>query len=121
MPWKKANKDLIKLLEETVPLYKCDMKAMFGSPTFFINGNMFAGVHEDTVILRLSEEDRKQIQSLHAEVKPFTPMQGHIMKEYMALPQSFCSKREIFRDWLKHSYQYATTLPPKKPKVSRKK
>jgi TfoX/Sxy family transcriptional regulator of competence genes len=118
--WKKANKELIRLLESELLKYKCDRKMMFGSPTVFINNNMFAGVHEDTVIIRLSEGDRKDILSLYSEVLPFMPMEGRVMKEYAALPASVCSKAEIFEEWLNRSYQYAVSLPPKEKKHKRK-
>ena len=120
MAWKKANKELISLLESEMLKYKCDRKMMFGSPTFFINNNMFADVHEDTVIIRLSEGDRKDIFSLYGEILPFVPMEGHVMKEYAALPESVSSKAEIFEEWLERSYQYAVSLPPKETKHKRK-
>lgn len=113
MPWKKANKDLIALLENEVKRFNCDRRVMFGSPTFFVNGNMFAGVHEDTVIMRLSEADREQVFTRHKEVKPFTPMGAHAMKEYAALPESLCHDAATFRHWLERSFQYARSLPPK--------
>ena len=74
MVWDKADKGLIELLEKALEAYSCDRKFMFGSPTFFINNNMFAGVHQHTVILCLSETDRKEITATHAEAKPFEPM-----------------------------------------------
>ncbi len=120
LAWKKANKELIRLLESEMLKYKCDRKMMFGAPTFFINNNMFVGVHEDTVIIRLSEGDRKDIFSLYSDVSPFVPMEGRVMKEYAALPESICSKAEIFKEWLNRSYQYAVSLPPKEKKHKRK-
>lgn len=113
MPWKKANKELIQLLEKTVVKFPCDRRAMFGSPTFFVNNNMFAGVHEDTVIMRLSEADRQKMYSQYKEVKPFTPM-GRRMKEYAALPANFVKNTPVFDEWLPRSFRFAQALPPKK-------
>lgn len=91
---------------------------MFGSPTFFVTGNMFAGVHEDTVIMRLPETDRSKISSLYPEVKPFTPM-GRPMKEYVAVPENIVRNYNVFDEWLGRSFDFARSLPAKKP--SRKK
>ena len=113
MPWKKANKELIILLEKTFAQYPCDRRVMFGAPTFFVNNNMFAGVHEDTVIMRLSDADRQRISSQYKEVKPFTPM-GRPMKEYVALPENFVKNAAVFSEWLGRSSQFARSLPPKK-------
>lgn len=121
MPWKKANKDLINLLEKMMLNYRCDRRVMFGAPTFFVNGNMFAGVHEDTIIIRLSELDLKEIFNLFKDVKPFTPMGNHIMKEYAAVPESFVEKPVVLKQWLDKSYKYASSLPHKAAKRSSKK
>jgi TfoX/Sxy family transcriptional regulator of competence genes len=120
MPWKKANRELMQLLEDSLKDYKTEKKMMFGSATFFINNNMFAGVHEDYVILRLSEADRQGVFSKYKEVVQFTPM-GRVMKEYAALPEHISADKAIFMDLLDRSYRYTTSLPPKEKKKSRKK
>ncbi|MFC2122848.1 TfoX/Sxy family protein [Bacteroidota bacterium] len=121
MPWKKASAELINLLEESMVNFRCDRKMMFGSPTFFVNNNMFAGVHQDTIIMRLPEQDRQEMQSRYDEAAPFEPMAGHIMKEYIALPESLSGNNDILQEWLNRSYEYALSLPPKEPKRPRKK
>jgi TfoX/Sxy family transcriptional regulator of competence genes len=119
LPWEKADKDLIELLEKSLEKYPCDRRVMFGSPTFFTSDNMFAGVHQHTVILRLSDTDRAALYAAHEEAGPFTPMPGRPMKEYAALPASLCKNSTVFNDFLKRSYDYALSLPPKP--VMRKK
>jgi TfoX/Sxy family transcriptional regulator of competence genes len=86
---------------------------MFGAVTYFVNGNMFAGIHEDTIILRLSEKDRQEIMAADDEVKLFEPMEGRPMKEYVALPEPVYNQPDIFQRWLKRSYEYALSLKPK--------
>lgn len=112
MPWKKANKELISLLDKLMWDYNCDRRQMFGSPTFFANGWMFTGVHEDTIILRLSEADRKEISSQFNEVKPFTPM-GRVMKDYMAVPTAVAGQETSLKQWMDRSFAYTKSLPPK--------
>ena len=120
MAWKKANPALIELLEATVRSYDCDRRVMFGSPTFFVNNNMFAGVFEDSVILRLSEADRRAVSAAYDEVGPFTPMAGRPMKEYVAFPESLTSEPAVFGEWLEQSYRYAASLAPKEPRRAKK-
>ncbi len=115
MPWKKANPELIGILEKAMPDFMAERRPMFGSPTFFAHGNMFAGVHEDTVILRLSDKDLEKIQADHPEVGPFTPM-GRAMKEYAALPAALVRNETVFKNWLKRSFAYASSLPPRNQK-----
>ena len=61
--WKKVSPELNRFLEKSMAPFAAERRPMFGASTFFVKGNMFAGIHEDTIILRLSEEDRQEIQS----------------------------------------------------------
>jgi TfoX/Sxy family transcriptional regulator of competence genes len=112
MPWKKANKEMIAQLENLMRSYDCDRRPMFGSPTFFVNGRMFTGVHEDTIILRLSETDQKEISLQSKEVKPFTPM-GRVMKDYVAIPEKAAGQETFLKYWMDRSFAYTRSLPPK--------
>ncbi|MBM3148999.1 MAG: TfoX/Sxy family protein, partial [Chloroflexi bacterium] len=114
---KKVPPELSELLERTMLSFDCQKKFMFGSPTYFINNNMFVGIHQDTIILRLSEKDREEILSTNDEAAPFEPMEGRIMKEYIALPESIYGNMDEFRKWLNRSYQYALLLKPKAAKA----
>jgi len=116
MPWQKANKALIELLDKLMRNYNCYRRPIFGSPTFFVLGNMFTGVQADTVFLRLSPADLKQIQAQLKEAKPFNPMGKIIMKEYIALPESVANQSEVLKDWLNKSYAFAASLPLKAAK-----
>ena len=102
----------MQLLADSLQGYRVERKMMFGSVAYFVNNNMFAGVHEDNVIMRLSEEDRQEILSTYHEITRFTPM-GRVMKEYAALPELICADKDIFTKWLGRSYRYAASLPQK--------
>jgi len=123
MPWKKASRELIDILEIAMGEYPCERRMMFGSPTFIINNNMFAGVHQGTIIIRLSAKDRSEIMESYDEITPFEPMAGRIMKEYVTMPESVAGDRALFNEWLNRSYQFASSLPLKerKRKTKRKK
>jgi TfoX/Sxy family transcriptional regulator of competence genes len=91
MPWKKASIELSEYLEAALSSFKCKKKLMFGSPAYFVNSNMFTGVFQDDIFIRLSEQDRSEITASNDEVVPFEPMEGRIMKEYVVLPESLYS------------------------------
>jgi len=82
---------------------------------------MFAGIHENSIILRLSKSDLQRIFAQHEEVKTFAPMGGHVMKEYAAIPKNLALKTDVLGDWLDKSYEYVSLLPLKIAKKSRKK
>ncbi len=86
---------------------------MFGSLTFFINNNMLAGVHEDIIFLRLSEEDREKIKKEFPSVSHFDPLEGRMMREYMVLDEEIYRDISILDDWIAKGVKYVSSLPPK--------
>ncbi len=111
--WPKASPKKGELLEAHVKRFKTDKRQMFGAPVWFVNGNMFAGVFGDGVFARFSEKDRRE---LSAETKPFEPVAGHAMSEYLTLPQKILDDAEKFDGLLDRSHTYVSSLKPKKKK-----
>jgi TfoX/Sxy family transcriptional regulator of competence genes len=120
MKWKKVSLELSELLENSLEDFACQKKKMFGCPAYFVNNNMFTSVHQDNIILRLSEDDRKKIKNDFDEAEPFEPMEGRVMKEYIVVPEVLYSDAETFDSWLNRSFDYASGLPPKKKKGKKK-
>jgi TfoX/Sxy family transcriptional regulator of competence genes len=116
MEWKKGPEDLVEFIAQKTANFNCDFRKMFGYPAYFVNGNMFTGLYGDRLFIRLSETGLKKIVELNLGVKPFEPMPGRIMKGYVVLPQSFYCNDKLFDEWLEHSFKFASSLPPKKPK-----
>jgi TfoX/Sxy family transcriptional regulator of competence genes len=94
----------------------CDYRKMFGYPAYFINGNMFVGLHGDKLFLRLSDSDITSITAQCKNVTFFEVMPGRAMKGYVVLPKSLYSDDAAFALWLDKSIDYVSKLPPKKPK-----
>ena len=111
--WKKSSPELAKVLDAAPIRFPCDKRPMFGSPVFWINRNMFAGIHEDNLFIRLSENDRKDLLKKYPSAKPFEPLKGRIMKEYIVVPESLYADAKSFQEWLKRAHEYAASLPPK--------
>lgn len=121
MAWAKASGQLIAMLETKASRLTVEKRKMFGSTCWFANGNMFAGVHEESVILRMSEADRKEIIAAHDEVGLFEPMPGRKMREYLAIPSTLANDEKRFDGWLKRSHRFAASLLPKEKKPWKKK
>ncbi len=116
MEWKKAPEELVEFITEKMKDKNCDYRKMFGYPAFFVNGNMFVGVHGDKLFLRLSDAGMAEIKKECNDVSAFEPMPGRAMKGYVVLPKSLYSDVKAFEEWLDKSISYASTLPPKKEK-----
>jgi len=85
---------------------------MFGYPTCVLRGNMFMGLHEDRLILRLAESDRAELTDHHGATA-FEPMPGRPMKEYVVVPPALVYDDAV-SDWVIRSRAYAAQLPARK-------
>lgn len=91
-------------------------KTMFSYPALFVNGNMFAFTFGPHVCVRLSEEGRAK--ALKAGARPFEPMPGRGMKEYVEVPASDLGRAALKR-WFAHGLAYGESLPPKGAKAAK--
>jgi TfoX/Sxy family transcriptional regulator of competence genes len=112
LKWTKAPEGLVAAFTkaaEAVP--GAAVRKMFGYPAAFLAGNMFAGIFQSSVMLRLSQEARDELIENGGE--PFEPMPGRVMKEYVVLPPQFVRSPRLLDGWLGKAASYARTLPPK--------
>ncbi len=96
-----------------------EQRKMFGYPSAFVNGQMFASLFGDNLIMRLSEEDRARFITEH-QTKLFEPVPGRPMKEYVVVPDAIVQSPAQLGKWLKRAAAYAQSLPPK-TKATRKR
>lgn len=113
--FRRSPPELIARFDELATLAaEADRKQMFGYPTCVLHGNMFMGLHEDSLILRLAEADRAEFLSRY-HAATFEPMPGRPMKEYVVVPPSLVSDDAV-GDWIRRSLAYARQLPAKTPR-----
>jgi TfoX/Sxy family transcriptional regulator of competence genes len=87
-------------------------RKMFGYPAAFLRGQMVCGVFQDRIMLRLGEADRAALLAMPG-ARPFEPMPGRAMREYVELPASLLRSPAKLRGWVERGVAYAATLPPK--------
>lgn len=121
MEWEKASAELGMELSHLLAGFNCQKKSMFGSPCYFVNGNMFTGVKGGIVFLRLSEDGRKAIMLESDEIQPFEPRPGFFMKEYVEIPDNKITDQEFITRWLNQSYDFVRVLTPKVKKAKHEK
>jgi TfoX/Sxy family transcriptional regulator of competence genes len=81
-------------------------RQMFGCPCAFVNGQMFAGLHSDRLIVRVPAE---------ATARPCVIM-GRTMREYALFETALELPPAQMAAWIRRGYDYALTLPPKAKK-----
>jgi TfoX/Sxy family transcriptional regulator of competence genes len=114
MGFPKPSDAALQLFETLVPAgTNVAVRRMFGQSAAFVNGQMFFGVFGDDVFVRLSEEECAAAVT-DPGFRPFEPMPGRPMREYVVLPGSMRSRPAEARRWVERSLRYAADLPRKR-------
>lgn len=113
--WRRSPEELVERFRAAVAgIEDLEQRKMFGYPAGFIGGNMTTSLHQESWIVRLSEDDRHE--RLDAGWSTFEPMPGRVMREYLALPDEVIADRDEARRWVERAVSYVRTLPPKAAK-----
>lgn len=114
--FRKSPPELVARFDELALLAgDADRKQMFGYPACMLRGNMFMGLHEDSLILRLADTDRAEFLGRY-DSGLFEPMPGRPMRQYVVVPPSLVYDDGAITEWVRRSRAYAEQLPAKKPK-----
>jgi TfoX/Sxy family transcriptional regulator of competence genes len=116
--WRKAPAELVdRFLAAVAGIEGLEQRQMFGYPAAFMGGNMVTGLHQESWIVRLGEEDRSSLADQGWET--FAPMPGRPMREYLMLPPAAAADPETARSWVERAAAYGRTLPSKPTRKSR--
>ncbi|MFI4973039.1 MAG: TfoX/Sxy family protein [Caulobacterales bacterium] len=111
--WTKAPQSLVDLFTESLPDDpRIERRKMFGYPSAFVNGNMFAGVFQDQVFARLGPDERARLEAAHGPL-PFEPMPGRPMKDYTRLPDDVLEDEAEVAATLARAFGFSAALPAK--------
>jgi TfoX/Sxy family transcriptional regulator of competence genes len=109
----KAPEELVRIFENAMKDFPmATQRKMFGYPAAFVNGNMFAGLFQDRMFLRLSDEDRAAIRKEYG-TPLFEPMPGRPMRGYVEVPRYVLKSPRLLRTWLMKGMEYTKALPAK--------
>jgi len=105
--WKKVPADLTARFDAALPVAaNVERRKMFGCPAAFVNGNLFAGLHEDRLMVRLPVE---------APNRPCVIM-GRTMKDYALFPDALEMADRDIAGWVGQAHAFTRALAPKPPK-----
>jgi hypothetical protein len=107
--WKKVPAELAARFDAALPQADdVERRKMFGCPAAFVNGNLFAGLHEDRLMIRLPAE---------APQRPCV-MMGRTLKEYALFVDALALPVAEFAGWIGKSYAFTRAMPPKPRKTA---
>lgn len=117
--WRPVPAELAEFYHEVLrSLPEAEPRKMFGVPCHFVNGRMFTGLHQESMILRLSEADRARFLAIEG-ARVFEPFPGRPMRETVVVPPSVLGSPEVLAGWLRLAFDYARSLPPKPQKAEK--
>jgi TfoX/Sxy family transcriptional regulator of competence genes len=119
MAWKKSSQGLIDRFDAVFPAPPAERRMMFGYPAGFVNGNMFMGLYQESLVLRLDDKARKEL--LDGGAKQFEPMKGRPMKEYVVAPAALITDDKGLERRIAQALAFASSLPPKAKKPVKRK
>jgi TfoX/Sxy family transcriptional regulator of competence genes len=96
-------------------------RPMFGGLCLMVNGNMFAGIRNDELMLRVGPERFEELLAKPgARPMDFT---GRPMHGYLYVASSAFERDEDLSAWLEDALWFVESLPPKQPgaKTSKRK
>jgi TfoX/Sxy family transcriptional regulator of competence genes len=86
-------------------------RKMFGGLCLMLYGNMFAGVINDELMLRVGPDKAVDLLA-RAGARPMD-FTGRPMKGYLYVEPSVFATEDALADWLGHALGFVETLPPK--------
>jgi hypothetical protein len=109
MAWKKNSPEAVRRFDELVAVPGAKRGVMFGCPIYQLEGERYASLHQDRVVLRLSAKDAAQLIS--AGGKTFEPIKGRPMKDRVVVPEAVAANARSLRAWVRKAVRYATAPP----------
>ncbi len=117
--WTKAPDSLVDQFNQLIAgLPDTESRKMFGYPCAFSANQMFFGVFQSNLFLRLSESDRKTFIEKY-KTKLFEPMSGRPMKEYALVPETLMTTPKDLKIWIAKGRTYVAQLPAKPQKAKK--
>ncbi|MBM3567606.1 MAG: TfoX/Sxy family protein [Alphaproteobacteria bacterium] len=121
MAWRKSPPTLIARFDAVLPKAPGVVRrSMFGYPVAFVNDAMFTGLHQESFILRLSDGDRRALAKAH-DARPFEPLPGRVMREYLALPPALIDDAGELKAWVARGLAYARSVKRKPARSKNRK
>ena len=77
---------------------------------------MFAGLFQESMILKLPEEEVAKFLKLKG-AGPFEPMPGRPMRGFVVVPEAMRQSKAKLNPWLEKALAYAKSQPPKVKKA----
>src|SRR5262249_15988949 len=84
MAWKRSSRAAVQRFDKLVAVKGAKRSVLFGCPIYVLDGERYATLYQDHIVLRLSPEDAAALMSRGG--RPFEPIKGRRSKDRVVLP-----------------------------------
>jgi len=105
MAWEKNSAEAIRRFDEVVAAPGAERKIMFGCPVYELHGQRYAMLHENRVVLRLSEKDAAELIAKGG--RAWEPMKGRSRKDRIVVPAAIAKSARSLRVWVERAVRHA--------------
>jgi len=105
MAWKKSSLDAVQRFDALVAVKGAKRGVLFGCPIYVLEGERYATLYQDQVVLRLSPADAADLISRSG--RAFEPIKGRRSKDCVILPQNISANPRSLRAWVGKAVVYA--------------
>ena len=105
MAWKKNALESVRRFDEVAGVPGAERKIMFGCPVYELNGQRYAMLHENRVVLRLSDQHAAQLIAKGGRM--WEPMKGRVRNDRIVVPEAIAGTVRSLRVWMQRAVEYA--------------
>jgi len=105
MAWKKSSPAAVKRFDEIVAVDGAKRGLLFGCPIYVLEGERYATLYQDRVVLRLPPADCAQLIAMGG--RAFEPIKGRKSKNRVVVPDDISTSACSLRAWVRRAVAYA--------------
>jgi hypothetical protein len=107
MAWKKNSPDAIHRFDALVAVKGAKRGVLFGCPIYVLEGERYATLYQNQIVLRLSPADAADLISKGG--RAFEPIKGRRSKDRVILPNKIAASRRLLLGWVGKAVVHAPT------------
>jgi len=107
MAWKKNSPDAIHRFDALVAVKRAKRGVLFGCPIYVLEGERYATLYQNQIVLRLSPADAADLISKGG--RAFEPIKGRRSKDRVILPNKIAANRRLLLGWVGKAVVHART------------
>jgi len=105
MAWKKSSAAAVQRFDEIVAVDGAKRGLLFGCPIYLLEGERYATLYQDQVVLRLSPAYAAQLIARGG--RAFEPIKGRKSKDRVVVPHHISANTHALRKWVRRAVAYA--------------